>query len=89
MAKKKRKPGRPEGSKTEKRPTVIERLSPCPACGSHERTAKQKRQVYLSAIGERITYYVVQCKDCPQRYTIKSINLSEAQLGIDPGRTPE
>ena len=40
-----RRPGRPNGSKTKKRPTVNETASRCPRCGSTDRTAYTQTRV--------------------------------------------
>lgn len=70
---KKRKPGRPVGSKTEKRPIVTERPANCPTCGSYDRARKVITNRLRLSKTEEIIWSRVQCRECPQQYIIKTM----------------
>ena len=68
---KRKKTGRPAGSKTEDRAIVVERPATCPVCGSPDRTKKETIRTMLHG-GVKIIWSKVACNDCPAKYTIRN-----------------
>jgi len=68
---KRKKTGRPAGSKTEVRAIVVELPATCPVCGSPDRTKKETIRTRLLD-GIKIIWSKVACNDCPAKYTIKT-----------------
>jgi hypothetical protein len=73
-----KKPGRPEGAKTQERPAVTVRPAQCPSCGSSRRAPFRDGPVADESIAvelegqvyNRELWHNTSCLDCGQQYRV-------------------